>query len=447
MRDECSYVGRRTVIGGIGAGIAGIAGCAGFQNDGGDGGGGGGGDGDGGGGGGNQSDGGDGGDGGQGSISVTGVWSGGEEENFRAVVKHVEEQTDLQIEYHPRTTDALLTGTLMDYESGVAPADIVVMPSPARIRSDAGNGHLEPVGDVWKPENYAVAPDQVSVDGKVYAAPFKMDLKPGFWYRKSFFDEHGLSPPEDYDQFLSLLEEINGIEGVDAPLASGNGDGWPLSDVTEAFFLRQENGAELQRGLISGDVDFTDDRVRTALQEIVDLHDKGYWSQMRDFGVQYEYFWNNTLPLYFMGSWTPGFKAIKDPSDLGVFRLPGTNGMVASVNWFTVPTYSKNIESAKKAVNEFVSAEGQRVWAKKGGFIASNTKVSRDAYPVAVMAQLPKMAAEVPIVPDLDDALGNPFQQEFWSQLKGLWSDPSRNIDDIVSRLDQVQDEALKSGE
>ncbi|PSP27824.1 carbohydrate ABC transporter substrate-binding protein [Halobacteriales archaeon QH_2_65_14] len=386
---------------------------------------------------------GEGGGGVSGSIDVTGVWAGQEEENFRMVIDHVQSQTDVEIEYHPRTTDALLTGTLMDYESGTAPADIVVMPSPARIRSDARNGHLEPVGDVWDPANYAVEPDQVTVDGEVYAVPFKMDLKPGFWYRQSFFEEHGLSEPEDYDEFLDLLAEIDGIEGVDAPIASGNGDGWPLSDVTEGFFLRQENGDELQQGLISGEVDFTDERVQTAFEEIQQLHQEGYFSQQRDFGVQYEYFWDNQLPLYFMGSFTTGFDAIQEPEDLGVFMMPGAQGMVASVNWFTIPTYSDNVEAAKAALSEFISPEGQRVWAKQGGFIASSNQMSADAYQLEVMAQLPQMADQVTIVPDLDDALGNPFQQEFWSQLKGLWSDPDQDLSSIIERLDEVQDETL----
>lgn len=439
MRDGDRLVDRRTVLGGISAGIAGLAGC-GADGDGGDT---------------SPDDGGDGGgdgtpgedgSGGGASLSVTGVWSGGEEESFLQVVDFVRSESGHQIEYHPRTTDALLTGSLMDYESGVAPADIVVMPSPARIRSDGGNGHLEPVGDTWNPDDYAVSPDRVTVDGDVYAAPFKMDLKPGFWYRQSFFDEHGLAEPGSYDEFIDLLDEISGIDGVDAPLASGNGDGWPLSDQTEAFILRQEDGAQLQQDLISGDASFTDDRVRTAFEEVQSLLQDGYFSQTRDFGVQYEFFWENSLPLYFQGSFTPAFDAIQDPSDLGVFRLPGTEGMVASVNWFTVPAYSENVDAAKEAVGLFVSAEGQRVWAEDGGFIASNTRVPSDAYPSEVMAQLPQMANEVTVVPDLDDALGNPFQAEFWSQLKGLWSSPDSDLDSILSALDEAQQESLRDG-
>lgn len=439
MSDDRSCTTRRSVLKTTGTasvlGSVALAGCSGNGGDGGDGSGG--------------SDGSDGSDGsgggGSNSLEITGVWSGGEQESFSNVMSFVEEDTGMSMEYFPRDTDSLLTGTLMDYESGVASADIVVMPSPARIISDAQNGHLAPVGDAWNADDFAVDPARVTVDGEVYAAPFKMDLKPGFWYRKSFFNEHDLSEPESWDEFMTLLDEISGIEGVDAPIASGNGTGWPLSDLTEGFFMRQEDGASLQQGLIDGDASFTDDRVATAFDEIKTLHEEGYFSQTRDFGVQYEYFWDNSLPLYFMGSFTPAQDAVEDPSDLGVFRLPGTDGISSSVNWFTVPTYSDNVDAARDALSSFVSAEGQQVWVEDGGFIASNTQVPDDAYEIEVMANLPDLADEVTVVPDLDDALGNPFQQEFWSVLKGLWATPDTPTEDIVGPLDDAHEETLSN--
>ncbi|AGN00070.1 ABC-type sugar transport system, periplasmic component [Salinarchaeum sp. Harcht-Bsk1] len=392
----------------------------------------------------NSGDGGDG-DGGGSSLEITGVWADAEQEDFSAVMDQVEENSDVSLTYHPRTTDSLLTGTLMDYESGVAPADIVVMPSPARIVSDAQNGHLAPVGDAWSADDFAVEPSRVTVDGEVYAAPFKMDLKPGFWYRQSFFDEHGLSEPGSWEEFQTLLDTISEIDGVDAPIASGNGTGWPLSDITEGFFMRQDNGAELQQGLISGDASFTDDRISSAFEEIKSLHEQGHFSQTRNFGVQYEYFWDGSTPLYFMGSFTPAQDAVQDPSDLGVFRMPGGNGITSSINWLTVPSYSENVDAAVDAIGSLVSADAQQVWVERGGFIASNINVPEDAYQIEVMAQLPQLANEVTVVPDLDDALGNPFQEEFWSQLKGLWASPGTSTSDIVSALDTAHQESLSN--
>ncbi|ELZ07171.1 family 1 extracellular solute-binding protein [Halovivax asiaticus JCM 14624] len=408
---------RRTVLAATGAGIVGLAGCQGGP------------------GGGSDSD-----------LTVTGVWTGGEEESFLDVVDYVQDELDIDIAYDPRDTEAILTGTLMDYEAGVATADIVVMPSPARVQSDAQSGHLEPVTSVWEGGNFAPDSQQVTVDGDQYGAPFKMDLKPGFWYRQSFFDDNDLEEPGDYDEFMSLLDEIQGIDGVDAPLASGNGTGWPLSDVTEAFILRQEDGAQLQRDLIAGEASMTDDRVVTALEEIQGLIADGYFSEVRDFGIQFEYLWENQIPLYFQGSFTTGFDAIQEPSDLGVFRLPGTESMVAAENWFTVPSYVDDADQATSAVEAFVSPDAQQIWAEQGGFIASSTDVPTDAYSLEVMQTLAQQAEEVDLVPDLDDTLGDPFQSEFWSQLTGLWADPDQDVSSMAESLAEVQQESAGGG-
>jgi multiple sugar transport system substrate-binding protein len=213
--------------------------------------------------------------------------------------------------------------------------------------------------------------------------------------------------------------------------------------VTEAFFLRQDNGAQLQRDLISGDADFTDERVTSALQEIVDLHEKGYWSTTREFATQFEYMWDGTLPLYFQGSFTPGMEAIQDASDLDIFRLPGTEAVTGSVNWFTIPSYSEKVDAAKEVLGALISPDGQKIWAQRGGFISPNTQVPASAYDAEVTAKITELTTDVTVVPDLDDALGNPFQEEFWSQLKGLWSDPSSDLGDITSTLDQAQDDTL----
>ncbi len=381
------------------------------------------------------------------SITITAVWTDDEEEDFLAVVDHVEEETGLEITYQPRDTDTLLTETLIDFDSEIATADIVVFPTEGRVRRDARAGHLEPVGDLWDEDDYSADEDTVAIEGEVFAAPFGGDIKPGFWYRQSFFDEHDLEEPEDFEEFRDLLSEIDEIEGVEAPLASGNGDGWPLSDVTEAFILRQEDGARLQLDLIDGDADFTDDRVITALEELQELLEAGYFSEVRDFGVQYEFFWENETPLYFMGSWTPAFGAIEDPEDLDYFPLPGVDALVTSINWLTVPRFVEDVDAAKTATESIISAEGQQVWTERGGFIPTAVDVPDDAFELDVMREISDDADEIGLVPDLDDALGDPFQAEFWSQLLGLWAEPDRDVESIAEELDAVLQETVEEEE
>ncbi|OVE85564.1 ABC transporter substrate-binding protein [Natronolimnobius baerhuensis] len=381
------------------------------------------------------------------AITVTAVWTDDEEEDFLAVVDYAEDETGLEISYAPRDTETLLTETLMDYEVGVATADIVVLPTEGRVQRDGAAGHLEPLGDLWDEDDYATDYSAVEVDGEVYAAPFGGDIKPGFWYRPSFFDEHDLEEPEDYDEFVDLLDEIDDIDGVEAPLASGNGDGWPLSDVAEAFILRQDDGAELQLDLIEGDASFTDDRVVTAFEELQELLEEGYFSEVRDFGVQYEFFWENEIPLYFMGSWTPAFGAIEDPEDLDYFMLPGSEAMVTSINWFTVPAYAPDVDAATDAVEAIISPDGQEVWTERGGFVPTALDVPDDAFDLEVMQDISEQADEVELVPDLDDALGDPFQAEFWSQLLGLWAEPEQDVEPMLESLDDVLQETVGEDE
>ena len=419
MGDETRFVDRRTVLGATGAGVVALAGCLGADEH----------------------------DDVEGEITITALWTDDEEEDFLAVVEHVEEETGLEINYAPRDTETLLTETLMDFEAETATADVIVFPTEGRVRRDGEAGHLEPLGDLWDEDDYTTDHDPVTVGDEVYAAPFGGDLKPGFWYRRSFFDEHDLEEPEDYDEFLDLLAEIDEIEGVEAPLASGNGDGWPLSDVTEAFILRQEDGPELQVDLIEGNAEFTDDRVVTAFEEIQELLQDGYFSEVRDFGVQYEFFWENETPLYFMGSWTPTFGAIEDPEDLDYFMLPGTEGMVTSINWITVPAYVDDPDASRAAVESIISPDGQQVWTERGGFVPTALDVPEDAYDLDIMRDLTEQADEVELVPDLDDALGDPFQSEFWSQLLGLWAEPGQDVEPIVEALDEVLQETVDEEE
>lgn len=379
-------------------------------------------------------------------LKVYSVWTGGEAKDFQAVLDKFTKKTEIEVKAVGVDTQTLKLSTLADYEAGFTPGDVVVMPWPARIVSDAKSGHLLPVGDLYNTENHTVSTDTVTTGDKIYAAPFKVDIKPGFWYRKSFFEKHNLKEPETYDEFLNLLKKISKIDGVKAPLTNAAASGWPLSDLTEAFILR--NGADVQRGLISGEIKFDSEPVKSALKKVLHLIQEDYFGTSRKFGVAYQYMWEGSAPLYFMGSWTPSFvegNLNADPTSVDFFPLPGVKGAVGSNNWLTIPKYSDQVEQAKKLVEFLTSAEAQKVWAKEGGFIGTNKNIPAESYNIPIMKEISDMAGQVKVVPDLDDALGEPFQSTFWSQLQLLWTSPSMGtLDSVIKKLNKAQAESLK---
>jgi multiple sugar transport system substrate-binding protein len=69
-----------------------------------------------------------------------------------------------------------------------------------------------------------------------------------------------------------------------------------------------------------------------------------------------------------------------------------------------------------------------------GGFLAPNTDVPDSAYSAIDLSVLEFMRT-VTVVPDLDDAIGPPFQTTFWDQLKGFWVNPNTNINTMLQTL------------
>ena len=288
------------------------------------------------------------------------------------------------------------------------------------------------------PESYV---EMVTVDGKIYAAPFKAWAKPGFWYRKSFFEKNGLTPPKTWSEFLSLLEKCKGISGVEAPIASGDGVGWPLSDVTEAFIINR-GSPELQEKLISGDITFDDPQIKKVFEELTDLLKKGYFSEPDEWTAQIDKLWEGKYCIYFMGNWMTTMPQVKDIEDLGFFPFPEAKGVVAGGDWVIIPKYTEHPEEAKMLLKYLAGPEAQEIMVKQGGFLATNKDVPGTAYKPADKAVVDFLVTPgLKVVPDLDDAIGGDFQRTFWDQLKLLWVSP----DSLPDVLDALKEAHLKT--
>ena len=364
------------------------------------------------------------------TVSVIGPWSGVEMDAFLPVLEEFKAKTGIDYTYQTYRAEDLANVLPAQFSAKKAPADVIFMWSNF-ITSNTQ--HVVDLSDVIDTDAYIPgALDNVKTsDGRVFGISYTAKVKPGFWYRKSFFESHGLKPPTTWDEFVALLEKIETIPGVKDAIASGNGVGWPLSDVTEHFLITF-GGPELQKDLIEGNTTWRSYAVRNAMEKLVYLLEKGYFSEPTEWTTILEQWWNGDYGLYFMGQWITGM--VDDPNDLAVFSLPGNRGMVFSIDYAFVPEYATNKAEALELVKFLSSVEGQSIQVAQGGHIAT-VGVDMSNYP-AVDKEIAKLTEGVETLNDLDDSIGGLWQTAFWDQLKLIWVRPER-LDDALMDLDE----------
>jgi len=364
------------------------------------------------------------------TLTVIGPWAGAEQEKFMPVLEKFEKETGIKVEYRIYRAEDLANLLPAQFSAKKTIGDVIFM-WPWFVIEQAKKGHVLEVSDVINEDAYIPGIlDPMKLNGKLYGAAYTGKVKPGFWFRKSFFKKHGLSVPKSWEEFVELLEKLSKIPGLKAPIASGDGVGWPLSDVTEHFIITFA-GPNVHRDLVEGNIKWESRTVRSAFEKLVSV--LKYFGEPTEWTMALKQWWNGDYALYFMGSWITGM--VDDPNDLGVFSLPGCKGIVFGADYAFIPKYTKYPEEAKKLLAYLSGVEGQTEQVKQGGHIATVKDVPLSAYP-PVDREVAKLLRNVEALSDLDDSVGGAFQQAFWDQLKLLWVKPER-LDSVLKVLDE----------
>lgn len=366
-------------------------------------------------------------------ITVWALWGGIEEANFRKAIDafnvEVGAEKGILAKYESQS-GVLREVATTQFAAKKSDADVIIAPWPEWISQElAPEGLVEDLTDLVNeigtdkfPEAYI---DVVKSDGKIWAVPFKAWAKPGFWYMTKTFQRLGLTPPKTWDEFLNVLERLKQA-GI-TPLASGDGVGWPLSDLTEAFIIAF-GGPDMQRQLIEHKIAWNDPRVKDVFRRLIELHEKGYFDELRDWTLQIDRMMQEKVGIYFMGNWISLMLEERGakPEDIGFFPFPGTNGLVAGGDWAFIPTFAKNKEAAKVFLKWLAGPRSQEIMVRLKGFLATNKDVPAEAYGPADKAVVDFMGKPgIQVLPDLDDNTPSEFQTFFWGRLKDLWANPA----------------------
>jgi len=368
------------------------------------------------------------------TITVVGPWSGAEMDAFLPTLARFEALSGINVRYRVLRAEDLATILPAQFAAGTAPGDVIFMWGWF-IAQEGQNGHIMDVTNIIDESDFLDGTfDPVKVGNAIYGGAYTGKTKPGFWYKKSFFAKHGLTPTtanSTWEEFTTLLADIAAVQGIEDPIVSGDGVGWPLTDIADHFLITF-GGAQLQKDLIAGTASWTTGPVRDVFEDYLvptlgNFSDPLTWDS-----TAITSWWNEEYGLYFMGSWITGM--VENATDLGIIPLPGADTYVFVGDYFFMPEYTQYPEEAQELFEFLSSEEAQRLQVAQGGHLATNVNVPLTSYP-AVDRMVIESISGAGTALDLDDTVGGEFQSTLFDQLKLLWVDPTQ-LDDVLAAIE-----------
>jgi alpha-glucoside transport system substrate-binding protein len=355
-----------------------------------------------------------------GSVTVLAVWTGAEGESFRAVLDGFkEEYPDVNVTYQSAQDPGQVLATSVE---GGNPPDLAALPSPGLMRDFAGRGALKPIDFARDTiaENYSQDwVDLGTVEGTLYGVFFKGANKSTVWYNVQAFEDAGVEPPENWDQFLEAAETLQ-ASGVPA-FSIGGSDGWTLTDLFENIYLRTA-GPEKYDQLVNHEIPWTDASVTEALTEMGKiLGDRqniagGTATALQtDFPTSVNNVFSESpkAAMIIEGDFVPGVAETTLEAETGynVFPFPeiGDSGQVV-VGGGDVVVMFQDSPAARALIEYLATPEAAEIWAGRGGFSSPNRNVGEDVYPDEILGQTATNLAQAEVFRfDLSDLLPGEF--------------------------------------
>jgi multiple sugar transport system substrate-binding protein len=271
-------------------------------------------------------------------------------------------------------------------------------------------------------------------NGKTYGAPLYI----AYWailYNKHVFKDAKLQPPKTWAGFMAALERLksNGV----TPLGATIDGRWPGFIYFEEFLLRSDPG--LYSRLMAGKAKYTDPGVVKAMNLWGDLIDKGYFTNPASITLGTgasnftTYFKQGKIGMVQIGTWfEPSLVAggLKPGVDFGSFIMPNISPRAAKVVIFesgplVVAQNGSNKTDALKALDYFMSRQGQANWVKATGFVSPRN--------------------DVPSTSPTDRELGATIQKGGYKQYNRYWEATPHDIVEVA--VDQFDKFMLKGGD
>jgi alpha-glucoside transport system substrate-binding protein len=396
-----------------------------------------------------------------GTVTVMGLWGGGELEAFEEVVAAWEAETGGSVEFEgTRDLSAILRARV----SGGNPPDIVILPNPALLQDFAGSGDLLALDDVLDmgqvEADYSDAwIDLGSMDGNLYGLFVKAATKSTVWYNPANFAEAGYEIPETWDELVALSEQMlaDGTAPWSIGIESGGATGWPATDWI-AEILLAESGPDVYDQWVAHEIPWTDPAIKSAFEKfgVMALTD-GFVPGGADAILATGFEDASYLPfqdppqahMYFLGSFTQGFIASQFPDltaeeDYDFFKFPYVDPAYegAVTGGADVVAMFNDTPSSRSLMNYLATGEAWESWAAAGGFATPNRSLNPSVYPDVLAAKAAEQLTESSVFRfGAGDLMPAEVQNAFWNGVIDYLQQPG-NLDTILGDIEAVAAEA-----
>ena len=331
----------------------------------------------------------------KGNVTTAAIWSGPEQEAFRAVLDGFEKKYPGVTAKYNSAGDQLPTVLSTAVEGG-NPPDVAIVGQPGLVKQFQAKNAIKPISFLEETIRNDFGEDWVkvgTVDGELYGLLFKAANKSTVWFNTQSFEDAGIEPPTDWQGFLDNAETLT--QAGTPAYSLGAADGWTLTDLFENIYLRTA-GPEKYDQLAEHEIPWTDESVITALEEMKKVTgDKANIAGGVKGALQTEFPTSVSQAFadppkaaqviegdFVAGVITAETKA-KPEQDFDVFPFPAIEGGPenAVVGGGDTAIMFNDSPAAKALMEYLATKEAAEIWASRGGFASGNKNVDDSVYP------------------------------------------------------------------
>lgn len=163
-----------------------------------------------------------------------------------AIARYEEANPNVDVNVVPIENDSYKTQIRVAVGAGEQPCGFISWGGGPLAEYVEGGAVID-LTDRMQENNYAdrfvdAAFSVTSIDDRIYGVPVENSAAAFFWYNTAIFDEHGLTPPQTWDEMLEIVDTLTAA-GI-APFSLANSAAWPGS-MYYMYFIDRLAGPEL----------------------------------------------------------------------------------------------------------------------------------------------------------------------------------------------------------